>query len=77
MVTAVAGTQGKTPPRVLIRWHIHLGNIVFPKSVTPERIASNFNVFDFEPSEQEMESISSVGDGTRLGPDPRTFDSTG
>jgi 2,5-diketo-D-gluconate reductase A len=76
-VTAVAERHGKTPAQALIRWHIQLGNIVIPKSVTPERIVSNFDVFDFELSEQDMASISSLGDGTRLGPDPRTFDFTG
>ena len=76
-VTAVADAHGKTPAQVLIRWHIQLGNIVIPKSVTRERIVSNFDVFDLELSEQDMASISSLGDGTRLGPDPRTFDFTG
>jgi 2,5-diketo-D-gluconate reductase A len=76
-VTAVAEAHGKSPAQTLIRWHIQLGNIVIPKSVTPERIVSNFDVFDFELSEQDMASISSLGDGTRLGPDPRTFNFTG
>ena len=76
-VTAVAERHEKTPAQVLIRWHMQLGNIVIPKSVTPERIVSNFDVFDLELSEQDMTSISSLGDGTRLGPDPRTYDFTG
>ena len=76
-VTGVADSHGKTPAQVLIRWHIQLGNIVIPKSVTPERIVSNFDVFDFELSEQDMASVSSLGKGTRLGPDPRTFNFTG
>jgi 2,5-diketo-D-gluconate reductase A len=76
-VTEVAERHGKTPAQVLIRWHTQLGNIVIPKSVTPERMVSNFDVFELELSEQDMASISSLGDGTRLGPDPRTFDYTG
>lgn len=75
-VTAVAEDHSRTPAQVLIRWHIQLGNIVIPKSVNPARIASNFDVFDFELSASEMASISSLDDGTRLGPDPRTFTST-
>src|ERR1700736_6005736 len=69
-VTAVAETTGRTPAQVLIRWHIQLGNIVIPKSVNPTRIASNFDVFDFELSANQMATISSLDDGTRLGPNP-------
>jgi 2,5-diketo-D-gluconate reductase A len=76
-VSAVAETRGRTPAQVLIRWHIQLGNIVIPKSVNPSRIASNLDVFDFELSANEMASISSLDDGTRLDPDPRTFYFTG
>jgi 2,5-diketo-D-gluconate reductase A len=76
-VTALAEAHGKTPAQVLIRWHIQLGNIVIPKSVNPERIVSNFDVFDFELSEQDIASIDTLEDGTRLGPDPRTFNFTG
>jgi 2,5-diketo-D-gluconate reductase A len=76
-VTAVAQRCGKTPAQVLIRWHIQLGNIVIPKSVNPERIVSNFDVFDFELGAAEMAAISSLDDGARMGPDPRTFDYTG
>lgn len=76
-VTAVAERCGRTPAQVLIRWHLQLGNIVIPKSVNPTRIASNFDVFDFELSAADMASISSLDDGNRLGPDPRTFNFTG
>jgi 2,5-diketo-D-gluconate reductase A len=62
---------------VLIRWHVQLSNIVNPKSVNPERIVSNFDVFDFELRDQDMESIGSLADETRPGPDPRTFNFTG
>jgi 2,5-diketo-D-gluconate reductase A len=76
-ITTVARGCGRSPAQVLIRWHIQLGNIVIPKSVHAERIVSNFDVFDFELGAEEMASISSLDDGTRLGPDPRTFNFTG
>ncbi|MGB5796744.1 MAG: aldo/keto reductase [Mycolicibacter algericus] len=76
-VTEVAQRCGRTPAQVLIRWHLQLGNIVIPKSVNPERIISNVEVFDFELGAAEMAAISSLDDRARLGPDPRTFDYTG
>lgn len=77
MVSAVAAECGRTTAQVLIRWQFQLGNIVIPKSVHPSRIASNLDVFDFELSANEMASISSLEDGTRLGPNPRTFNFAG
>ncbi len=77
VVVGVAEAHGKTPAQVLIRWHIQLGNIVIPKSVNPDRIASNFDVFSFDLSSQDVASIASLDNGARLGPDPRTFNFTG
>lgn len=76
-ITSVADGCDRTPAQVLVRWHIQLGNIVIPKSVNPDRIASNFDVFDFELSPNDMASISALDDGTRLGPNPQTFNFTG
>ncbi|OBB32002.1 oxidoreductase [Mycolicibacterium peregrinum] len=77
VIAGIAERHGKTPAQVLIRWHIHLGNIVIPKSVNPERIVSNFDVFDFDLEESDMSAIASLETDTRLGPDPRTFNFTG
>ncbi len=76
-ITGIADAYGRTPAQVIIRWHVQVGNIVIPKSVNPERIASNFDVFDFELSDDDVTSISSLDNGTRLGPDPCTFNFTG
>jgi 2,5-diketo-D-gluconate reductase A len=76
-LAGVADACGRTAAQVLIRWHLQLGNIVIPKSTHAERIVSNFEVFDFELGANQMAAISSLDDGTRLGPDPRTFDFTG
>lgn len=77
VIAGIAERHGKTPAQVLIRWHIHLGNIVIPKSVNPERIVSNFDVFDFDLDETDMAAIATLETDTRLGPDPRTFNFTG
>jgi len=72
-ITALAERHGKTPAQIVLRWHLHLGNIVIPKSVTPERIRQNLDVFDFELSDDEIAQIGALDDGTRTGPDPDTF----
>ena len=69
----IADEHGKTTGQVVLRWHIQLGNVVFPKSVTPERIEENFDIFDFHLSESEMEAIEALDAGDRNGPDPDTF----
>ena len=72
-IVAIAQAHGKTPAQAIIRWHLQLGNVVIPKSVTPERIQENFDVFDFELSDGEMEAIRELDAGRRIGPDPDTF----
>ena len=72
----VAQAHGKTPAQVLIRWSIQLGNVVIPRSSSPERIKSNFDVFDFELSEDEMATLNGLDDGTRFRPDPETYTGT-
>lgn len=73
-ITAIAREYGRTPAQVLLRWHIQLGNVVIPKSVTPERIRSNFEVFDFELAEADMDRVSGLNTDSRYGPDPDAFD---
>jgi 2,5-diketo-D-gluconate reductase A len=72
-LTEIARAHGKTTGQVVLRWHLQIGNVVFPKSVTPERIAENFEIFDFHLSEGEMASIEELDAGERTGPDPDTF----
>ena len=69
----IAQAHGKSPAQVVLRWHIQLGNIIFPKSVTPERIRENFEIFDFELSDDEMNTINNMEKAERLGPDPDEF----
>ncbi|HVV07771.1 MAG TPA: aldo/keto reductase [Amycolatopsis sp.] len=70
----LAGAHGKTPAQVVLRWHIQLGNIVFPKSSTPERVRENIDIFDFELGEDEMTAVEKLDRGHRTGPDPDTFE---
>jgi 2,5-diketo-D-gluconate reductase A len=75
-IGSVAQAHGKTPAQVLIRWSIQLGNIVIPRSSSPERIKSNFDVFDFELTDDDMATLNGLNDGTRFRPDPETYTGT-
>jgi len=72
-LTAIAAAHGRTAAQVVLRWHLQIGNVVIPKSVTPERIRENIEVFDFELSEAELAEVAALDAGARTGPDPSTF----
>jgi 2,5-diketo-D-gluconate reductase A len=72
-VTRIAAEHDRTPAQVVIRWHLQLGNVVIPKSVTPSRIEENFDVFGFSLSDEEMRAIERLDAGHRIGPDPAVF----
>lgn len=76
VINRVAESRDRTPAQVVLRWHIQRGDIVFPKSVTPARVKSNFELFDFELDDSDMEAISALnqGEAGRNGPNPDTFD---
>jgi 2,5-diketo-D-gluconate reductase A len=69
----IASRIGRTPAQTTLRWHIQRGDIVFPKSVTPARMAENFRLFDFELSDDDMRAISALDRNGRRGPDPDDF----
>ncbi len=72
----VADGCGKSSAQVVLRWHIQRGDIVFPKSVSPDRVRANFDLFDFELDDADMKAISALdrGESGRTGPNPNKFD---
>jgi 2,5-diketo-D-gluconate reductase A len=72
-IAGIAERLGRTPAQVILRWHLQLGNVVIPKSVTPERIRENIELFDFELDDEEMAEFAKLDRGERIGPDPETF----
>lgn len=74
-VRVIAADVNRTPAQVVLRWHLQLGNVVFPKSVTPSRIEENFAIFDFELTGDHVDAISALDRGNRIGPHPDTMGS--
>jgi diketogulonate reductase-like aldo/keto reductase len=72
-IVAIARKHGRTPAQIVLRWHLQLGNVVIPKSVTPSRIKENIEVFDFSLDDEDLAAISALNEDRRLGPDPTTF----
>jgi len=73
MITSLAEKYGKSPAQIVIRWHLDIGNVVIPKSVTPHRITENFDVFDFELAGDDVSAIGGLERNGRIGPDPDRF----
>ncbi|MFF0742944.1 aldo/keto reductase [Streptomyces sp. NPDC004111] len=69
----IAERVGRSTAQVTLRWHLQRGDIVFPKSVTPERIRDNIDLFGFELTESDMGDITALDRGERTGPDPDRF----
>lgn len=72
-IVRVARLVERTPAQVVLRWHIQRGDVVFPKSVTRERVEENFALFDFELDAESMAAIDGLNRDQRTGPDPDTF----
>ncbi|MEV6354015.1 aldo/keto reductase [Streptomyces hydrogenans] len=72
-ITAIAARTGKSPAQVVLRWHLQLGNVVIPKSVTPARIRQNLDVFDFRLTDEDMAAVAATDRGLRTGPHPDQF----
>ncbi|MGG6431531.1 aldo/keto reductase [Anoxybacillus sp. D401a] len=69
----IAKKYNKTPAQVILRWDLQHEVVTIPKSVTPERIAQNANIFDFTLTKEEMDAIDALNENRRIGPDPDNF----
>ncbi|MFD4258554.1 aldo/keto reductase [Streptomyces sp. NPDC058534] len=74
-IVAIAQKHDRTPAQVVLRWHLQLGNVVIPKSVTPSRIKENIDVFGFTLDTEDLAAISALNEDRRLGPDPAEVNS--
>jgi len=70
VIGEVAQRYGKSPAQVMLRWHLQQGRSVIPKSTKPQRIAENFDVFDFDLTADELAAIDGLDTDQRGGPEP-------
>jgi 2,5-diketo-D-gluconate reductase A len=75
VIGRIAERLGRSPAQVTLRWHVQRGDVVFPKSVNPDRIKENFEIFDFELSEDDMKLFERLDSGQRTGLDPAEVNS--
>ncbi len=75
-IVGIADKAGRTTAQVTLRWHVQRGDIIFPKSMNPERMAENFAIFDFTLDDADMTAITALdkGESGRTGPNPDVFD---
>jgi 2,5-diketo-D-gluconate reductase A len=73
VIARVAAKHGVTPAQAILRWHVEIGNVVIPKSVTPSRIAENFDLFGFALDADDLAAIATLDRSHRTGPDPVEF----
>ncbi|MEU2156275.1 aldo/keto reductase [Streptomyces sp. NPDC019396] len=72
-IVAIARKHGRTPAQAVLRWHLQMGNVVIPKSVTPTRIEENIDILDFELDADDLAAFAALDENRRLGPDPASF----
>jgi 2,5-diketo-D-gluconate reductase A len=72
----IADAHGRTPAQVVLRWHVQRGDVVFPKSETPDRIIQNVRIFDFELSDDDMAAVTALDRGERIGSHPDEMNRT-
>jgi diketogulonate reductase-like aldo/keto reductase len=70
VIKHLADKHARTPAQVVLRWHVQMDTIVIPKSVTPSRIAENFDIFDFELDDEDMAAVAGLDKGRRTGAHP-------
>jgi diketogulonate reductase-like aldo/keto reductase len=73
VINQIAARRHKTPAQIILRWHTQIGTIAIPKSIDPERIAANLNIFDFELDRSDLDALNALDTGIRGGGDPSVF----